>query len=277
MNTALRAVHETLSRAGEPAQMWRHLVQSLRDAPHGRVTVDADSTAYALRTVGVRASAGEWLTHLRLLGVVGPDGDLDGRAAEEVATALRLVGDSFARLGPPTGWNLVATLPPGLRDTMRPPALPQTGGVLLELLERATDRLALAAPFVDRAAVDFLAPSLVDAGHRGADVRILTSPGALPAFDRLVTSWATVPSHVLRLTEVATVLSPLGSHAKVVVVDGMVAYIGSANLTTGGLARHIEIGVEVFGPQVADLERLLLAVERLGTTRYASSGLRGGR
>jgi len=277
VNTALRAVHETLGRSGNPAQVWRHLLQALRDAPHGRVAVDAASTASALRAVGVHAPVGDWLTHLRLLGVVGPNGDVDGRAAEEVAVALRLVGDSFAPVGPRAGWNLVATLPPGLRHAMRPPALPQTGGVLLELLERATDRVALAAPFVDRAAVDFVAPSLVEAGRRGADVRILTSPGALLAFDGLVARWATVPVHVLRLTEVATDLSPLGSHAKVVVVDGMVAYIGSANLTTGGLARHIEIGVEVFGPQVADLERLLLAIERLGTTRYALSGLRGGR
>jgi hypothetical protein len=277
VNTALRAVHETLGRSGDPARVWQQLVRALRDVPHGRVKVDANSTASGLRAVGVHAPAGEWLIHLRLLGVVGPDGDLDGRAAEEVAVALRLVGDSFAPVGPLAGWDLVVTLPPGLRDAMRPPALPQTGGVLLELLERATDRLALAAPFVDRAAVDFVAPSLVDAGHRGADVRILTSPGALPAFDGLVASWATVPTGVLRLTEVATVLSPLGSHAKVVVVDGTVAYIGSANLTTGGLARHIEIGVKVFGPQVADLERLLLAVERLGTPRYVSSGLRSGR
>lgn len=47
-------------------------------------------------------------------------------------------------------------------------------------------------------------------------------------------------------------------------VDGEHAYVGSANLTAAGLGRHVELGVEVEGAEVQELNRLLLALSRLG-------------
>ncbi len=50
------------------------------------------------------------------------------------------------------------------------------------------------------------------------------------------------------------------------VVDRALGYVGSANLTAAGLGRHVEVGVELAGPQVAELTRVLDALERVGST-----------
>jgi len=53
------------------------------------------------------------------------------------------------------------------------------------------------------------------------------------------------------------------------VADGERAYVGSANLTSAGFGRHVELGVEIEGAEVQELSRLLLALSRLGQThRY---------
>ena len=52
----------------------------------------------------------------------------------------------------------------------------------------------------------------------------------------------------------------LASHAKVLLADGKKAYIGSANLTEHGMARFVEIGVLLYGPQAKQLWRVLQAI-----------------
>ena len=132
------------------------------------------------------------------------------------------------------------------------------------MIDSATEVVRLAAPFVDARAVGFLSGSLVAARRRGVDVNVITSVDRGMEFESLNVGsrpeWGG-----LRITEVRTELSSLGSHAKVLLVDDSRGYVGSANLTTAGFGRHVEIGVEVAGPQVDDLARLLVALERLGT------------
>jgi phosphatidylserine/phosphatidylglycerophosphate/cardiolipin synthase-like enzyme len=142
----------------------------------------------------------------------------------------------------------------------------QTGGVLLELIDSALTEIQLAIPFVDDSAVEYLLSALLGAGRRGADVIVVTSTGNGHKFLAVSREWADKASGVLRITEVATHLSPLGSHAKALVVDRTRGYVGSANLTSAGLARNIEIGVELAGPDVADLAQILSALERLGAS-----------
>ncbi|MCB8986013.1 MAG: phospholipase D family protein [Ardenticatenaceae bacterium] len=52
----------------------------------------------------------------------------------------------------------------------------------------------------------------------------------------------------------------LTSHAKVMLVDGRIVYIGSANLTEYGMSRFVEIGITLYESQVEHLEALLMAV-----------------
>ncbi|MGH9090803.1 MAG: phospholipase D-like domain-containing protein [Acidimicrobiales bacterium] len=230
-----------------------------------------DVVRTCLAASGLSASPAEWLRHLRTLAVVDSAGRLDRRRAAEVGTALDLVGDSFDLAPPRATWAPVATLPPEIRLLMRPPPVRQTAGVLLGLIDRSTECITLAAPFVDSAAVHHLRGSLVAAMRRGVRVKVLTSIGRGGEWTPRVDDALGTPRCNLTVTELHTEISTLGSHAKVLLVDRTEGYVGSANLTAAGLGRHVEIGVELSGPQVDELARLLAAVERLGT-RVVSVG-----
>lgn len=265
MNVALRAVHDALARGrGDPADRWRCLADGLVASVGDTGVVDSETISATLRALGVAGATTEWRSNLRQLGVVDSQDRLDASRAEAVAAALDLAADSFVSRRPASSWAPVATLPPELRSLLRPPPLRHTAGVLLELTDRARHELRIATPFVDPHAVAFLADALLAAGRRGAELRVLTSVGQAVCFDDLAARWRSEPRAALRVTEVHTHLSSLGSHAKVVIVDDEHGYVGSANLTAAGLGRHIEVGVELSGPQVADLAKVLVALERLG-------------
>lgn len=268
MNVALRAVHDALANERNPAAAWLSLIGAMTDRIGEDGAVKDSELRSVLRAVGYSGTTGEWMANLRSLGVVGADGRLDVRRADSVATALELAADSFSALGIAPFWAPVATLPDELRPLLRPPPLRQTAGVLLDLIDRAQVEIRLAAPFVDRNAVDFLTESLIGAGCRSVAVAVITSAGQGVHFVGLAQRWTSEPDvrGRLRISEVQTHLSLLGSHAKVIVVDSMRGYVGSANLTAAGLGRHVEIGVELAGFQVAELTRVLAALERAGAT-----------
>lgn len=265
MNVALRAVHEALRGGGDPAGRWRALVATVSSRAGHDGVVRVSELQAALRALGVGGTTGEWTANLRLLGVVDPAGRLDPARAESVGIALELAADSFDPFGTAPFWAPVATLPSELRALLHPPPVRQTAGVLLELVDRAREEVRLAAPFVDPHAVGFLTESLIAAGRRGVDVSVVTSVGQGARFTEMAERWRAEGRAGLSVTEVQTDVSPLGSHAKVLVVDGERGYVGSANLTAAGLGRHVEIGVELAGPQVAELTKVLVALERVGT------------
>lgn len=273
MNVALRAIWETLGSSDGCGARWREFVEVLSAQPRARSQVDANDVGRALRSCDIGGSAGAWLAHLRRLGVIDGSGGINLERSEAVASALELAGDSFRAFGSSTGWALVATLPKELRSLLHPPPVRHTGGVLLELIDAGTSEIQLAMPFVDEAAVEYLLMALLQAGRRGARVSVVTSTTNGRKFAELVRRWPREASSELRVTEVSTHLSPLGSHAKAVVVDQTRGYVGSANLTSAGLARNIEIGVELFGPQVADLSRILSALEGLGAAVEVVRGI----
>ena len=264
MNVALRAVHDRLGTRDARSDRWTSLASHLR-ARCGDAPVDTTAVASCLDASGIAAPAAEWRRHLCTLGVVDTTGRFDGRRADDVAVALDLVGDSFEIAPPRSAWAPVATLPEAIRAVMHPPPLRQTAGVLLGLVDRATDRVLLAAPYVDATAMRHLHGSVAAAMRRGASIDVLTSVGHGAELSPLVDDAVRNPGRRLTVTELHTDISSLGSHAKVLVVDGSEGYVGSANLTAAGFGRHVEVGVEVSGPQVEDLVRLLDALERLGT------------
>jgi hypothetical protein len=271
VNVALRALHEELGGHGDAADRWRSLLVALSHRAGTDGVIKGGELKVTLGALGVGGTTGEWMANLHLLGVVDRVGRLDPTRAAAVGTALELAADSFDPVGTASCWAPVATLPSQLRDLLRPPSMRQTAGVLLELIDGSREEVQLAAPFVDPHAVGFLMGSLVAAGRRGVDVTVMTSAGQGSWFGELTTRWRVDPHARLRIVEVRTDLSPLGSHAKVLVVDKKRGYVGSANLTAAGLGRHIEIGVELAGSQVAELTRILFALERVGT-RVLSAG-----
>lgn len=267
MNVALRAVHDGLRGPTQVATMWRLVTAGIEERSRSGDRVRTSDLEGVTSKLGVRGSSSEWMHNLRTLGVIGHDGTWQPERASAVATALELVADSFDTVGPKVAWSPVATLPVEVRSHLHPPVLRQTAGVLLELIDGSTEELLLATPFVDTAAVAALSDSLGAARRRGVEVAVVTSVGRGGVFSALALHGTETLEDVggLRVSEVRTEVSPVGSHAKVLVVDRRRAYVGSANMTAAGLGRNIEIGVEVEGPQVGELARLLLALERVGT------------
>jgi hypothetical protein len=269
MNVALRAVHDALITSGNPEACWHVFAEALgqRTGPSG--VVEAHGLDGALLAAGLRGSSAAWMANLRLLGVLDQLGHLDARRADTVEEALCLVADSFGTFPPAQSWSLVATLPPHLRGQLNPPPIRQTAGAFLELMDAARSEIIMAAPFVDAHAVEFISASIVIAVRRGVAVRVVTSSGQAMPFVEVVKKLPIDSSGNLRVTEILTDLSQLGSHAKVLIIDRDVAYVGSANITGAGLGRHVEIGVILSGPQISDLVQLLNALERLGTNVVA--------
>jgi phosphatidylserine/phosphatidylglycerophosphate/cardiolipin synthase-like enzyme len=261
VNTALRALHDALA-SPRPADRWNEVLGHGREVAAGAAMDNAKLQEW-MRRAGLREPVGQWRACLALLGVLTEDRRLDETAARDVATALRLVGDSFEPRPVPGRWALVATVPPDV--AVRPP-MRRTAGVIVGQIERARRSLFLAAPFVDTSALRFLGPPLLAAAGRGVPVRMLTSADSAPAVRELGERWPadSAGGPLVVATTPATALSTLGSHAKVVVADGEHAYVGSANLTAAGLGRHVELGVEIEGVEVQELSRLLLALSRLG-------------
>lgn len=265
MNVALRVVHEGLNGGGgDHRQRWDLFVEALGRRCEANQRLRDDAVAGALRSVGLSGSAPQWLGNLRSLGVVDDVDRLISSRVREVGIALELVGDSFKEARPRGSWTAVATLPPEVRTLLRSPPFPQTAGVMLGLIDRSVHNLTLAAPFIDRVAVSFLQESMVTAMERGIKIDVLTSTGRGVELRSLVDEALRHTTCRLTVTELQTDISSLGSHAKVLLVDEAHAYVGSANLTSAGLGRHVEIGVELSGPQVQDLVRLIVALERLG-------------
>lgn len=261
MNVALRSLHDRLKASGVVEEEWTRIAAAAAAAGDGRPLRGTDLAAITSR-LGVRGSATDWLRDLRTLRVLGEDDVWNIERAESVGVALELAADSFERVEHPEVWAPVATLPHNLISPLRPPAMRQTMGVLLELIDSACDEVLLATPYVDQPAVKAVASALLGARRKHVDVRVVTSPGRGHEFASLAKD---VRSRgAVKITEVRTEISPLGSHAKVLVVDRQRAYVGSANLTAAGLERNIEIGVEIEGAQVRELARLITALERLG-------------
>jgi phosphatidylserine/phosphatidylglycerophosphate/cardiolipin synthase-like enzyme len=131
---------------------------------------------------------------------------------------------------------------------------------MIGLFSQAERVLRFAAPYIDQPGIGFLTDAIVAATRRGVSVELFEprpwqpGHGATSALSDAVLS-AGEPA---RFRLVGTVADAPFAHLKVMVADGTIAYIGSANITAAGLAgRNLELGVLVRGAQVAVIDRVL--------------------
>jgi phosphatidylserine/phosphatidylglycerophosphate/cardiolipin synthase-like enzyme len=155
-------------------------------------------------------------------------------------------------------WELVAslpvgvTLPFGLRRT--------TGETLMQLVTQATRSLRLAAPFIDRPGMAFLADALAASTARGVVLEIMLPTRSTHAGDALGDLEQTITRDgvIQRFSVAALRPDAPWAHLKVLVSDSAAAYIGSANVTDAGIAGpNLELGVLVRGRAVEVVDQLL--------------------
>lgn len=135
---------------------------------------------------------------------------------------------------------------------------------LVEMIDDATTSVILVFPFMDLEGVDEIARAIERAMARDVGVTLLTryvsdhqSPNARLA-DRL--RRAPAGTRRFQTRNISSDDDPKREllHAKVLIVDGgRRGYVGSANLTLGGLGQSIEIGVTLDGAAAASLAELV--------------------
>jgi phosphatidylserine/phosphatidylglycerophosphate/cardiolipin synthase-like enzyme len=158
--------------------------------------------------------------------------------------------------------DLVITAPDPIGNRVRERlGCRSTLGVLTQLLARSRQEIILAAPFLHAEQGVIGAANLFDAVaaalQRGVRVDLFSSGDALGA---VIASGllATVPSRLRLYQPRANATDPraIGSHAKVCICDGSLAYVGSANVTGPGLTANFEIGLLVEGEVAAQIRQV---------------------
>jgi len=118
------------------------------------------------------------------------------------------------------------------------------------LIEGAQDSIDVYAEFItDSEIVD----ALVNAGSRGVQVRLVMSE----AIDESL--WYEEPGFLARNGVDVRIVNTLYIHAKALLVDGQLAWIGSQNFTANSLDNNREVGVIVTKP--AALSRIQRAFD----------------
>lgn len=132
----------------------------------------------------------------------------------------------------------------------------RTAETMIGLIVGARGRLRIFSPFLDARGVHVLADALSAATRRGVQTsfgyaRRGNRENAVEQLEERVRSQGT-PT---RLQTVAIERDRPFPHLKLIAVDGLRAYIGSANLTWPALTSNAEIGALVDGEHVRVLER----------------------
>ena len=136
---------------------------------------------------------------------------------------------------------------------------------LLSLCRDARESLTVVSPYLESGGVKWLLPGIEGAIRRGVDVTVVSrelkagEPNMAALSDMFDLAGGDngdlrVYDYYEAETDSRRPLYTL--HSKVLVADANRAYVGSANFTTYGFARNLEVGVVVEGSQVERLERV---------------------
>jgi phosphatidylserine/phosphatidylglycerophosphate/cardiolipin synthase-like enzyme len=170
------------------------------------------------------------------------------RHDEQEASMLQRILENVFRSGPEAlegGSGLVLSLPVPLRAAVeeRAPGIQATAEVFRRLFEGARSSLKVFSPYVDPTftalAQAATAPLQVVTTLREARMK------SSPVLERLAT---TRPLAVRYLHEKHAKSQMFQLHAKMVLSDSALAYVGSANLTDTSLHYNFELGVLVEDP-----------------------------
>jgi cardiolipin synthase/putative cardiolipin synthase len=186
------------------------------------------------------------------------DPDRGAAVLGEQLLAVRAIEATTDEEQPGPDSRLVATTPPGL-DIGLPASVSRLGTRLRSSLLDAEETVRLANPYFDpdQQVIDDI--SRLPA--RGVDTRILTrqvEPGTdrHDVLERMLAGLTPSGRRNLQVRELFQLDSRTGrqayaTHAKMLIVDQELCYIGSANLTVTSLSTNFELGIVLDGPEVA--------------------------
>lgn len=136
-------------------------------------------------------------------------------------------------------------------------ALTRTTDAFLHIAGLAQERLTIMIPFIDRIGASWAA-DLFEATSAGERLLVLRDAKQLLACG---TQGNRVEAQATRIIDYGGVdPSSETFHAKIVLADGIAAYVGSANLLRRSKSTNLECGILVEGPAVAAVKVLIDAV-----------------
>lgn len=154
-------------------------------------------------------------------------------------------GEDAPPAEPAAGTGLVLSTPVPLRGPLelRAPGIQATADVFRRLLETARMSIKIFSPYVDPTFT-----ALVEVAR--APIQVVTTlresrMKSSPVLERLAT---TRPLAVRYLHEKHAKAQMFQLHAKMILVDSSIAYIGSANFTDTSLHYNLELGVTIEDP-----------------------------
>lgn len=178
-------------------------------------------------------------------------------ALRESFVGARLV---TAQDDPPEN-TVVATIPYD-DSSLDPGMFEPLHGNLLELIRSAEDDLVLMSPFLSERAYERLRPALHTAADNGADITLITRYLTYGEED-YNRQFVRVVRDDARLAPQTATYEYIDDdtwttfHAKIVIADGVRAYLGTANLTHRGLGDNLELGVIFRDETTARLSSLI--------------------
>ena len=173
-------------------------------------------------------------------------------------------------------WSHRNGLPAGLRSRFR-----DLDDYLRTLASSAKSRLLMVSPYLSASGMGSLRGAIATSAQRGAWIRLVTSD-----LDRSGTTNRRAIAALLKgedgdlIRERLRVLKVSRSallngliHAKCIVVDGKRGYLGSANFSTRGLERNLELGVALSTEEAAALDELMTRLEAHGDLDDCTSNI----
>jgi phosphatidylserine/phosphatidylglycerophosphate/cardiolipin synthase-like enzyme len=141
---------------------------------------------------------------------------------------------------------------------------------ITELLSKARERLLLVAPYLSTIGMKRLRGPIASAAASGAWIRLVTGDlhdSSTWNYKSVNTLIAGMEGQIIRsrLRVLCAAPGSLGFiHAKLIIADHSRGYLGSANLSGGGLDKNFEVGVALAPDQAGALERLVDSFEAEG-------------
>lgn len=241
----------------------------LRDGVSLLAHTDGDVTPERLATVTdghlSEAQCENAIVALKNAGVLH---SVDGAVARERLDRITRAAELLTERSPPAENELVATIPEAetsIEERHFGPLLLR----LRQLVEDATEDIFLVTPFFSDTIADKLVNPLNDAARRGVGITITTRyltygekdynrDFVQTLFEReAIRDRTTLYEYVRDVDDLGGTV-----HAKMLVVDNDVCYLGTANITHRGLRDNLELGVILRDDSVTKLRELADSLRR---------------
>lgn len=187
------------------------------------------------------------------------DTDLCLKILEEQSVASRVTALESEE-STPTSVETIVTAPPGVElAKLARPTVASLPPRLRRLILEAQSSVRIANPYFDPN--EQIVEDIIALPKKGVQTQILTRevdiPDHVETFERFTEQLNDEQLGNLEIRDLyeldTTGRQETATHAKLMIVDDTIAYLGSANLTTTSLGSNFEIGALIRGPPVADI------------------------